>query len=93
MAKLYLCGPVGDVTYSRERAVCGGGGCDCVSCSITMVHCEVGELDFVSKCVIFKGDHTVGMIAKALRLQVLNFNKTHILTGCHRIPKGNIANG
>ena len=22
---------------------------DCVSCSITMVHCEVGELDFVSK--------------------------------------------
>ena len=55
LAKLYLCGPVGDVTYSRERAVCGGGGCDCVSCSITMVHCEVGELDFVSKFDLMKG--------------------------------------
>lgn len=71
MAKLYLCGPVGDVTYSRERAVCGGGGAvaataDCVSCSITMVHCEVGELDFVSKFDFMKGFLLVAMNAKAL---------------------------
>ena len=70
MAKLYLCGPVGDVTYSRERAVCGGGAvaatADCVSCSITMVHCEVGELDFVSKFDFMKGFLLVAMNAKAL---------------------------
>ena len=70
MAKLYLCGPVGDVTYSRERAVCGGGAvaatADCVSCSITMVHCEVGELDFVSKFDFMKGFPLVAVNAKAL---------------------------
>ena len=72
MAKLYLCGPVGDVTYSRERAVCGGGAvaatADCVSCSITMVHCEVGELDFVTKF-----DHSVAIWTKALKFPSFEF--------------------
>ena len=39
---------------------------DCVSCSITMVHCEVGELNFVSKFDFMKGFLLVAMKAKAL---------------------------
>ena len=39
---------------------------DCVSCSITMVHCEVGELDFVSKFDVMKGFSLVPKNAKAL---------------------------
>lgn len=38
-------------TAESERCVAAAmaATADCVSCSITMVHCEVGELDFVSK--------------------------------------------
>ena len=32
---------------------------DCVSCSITMVHCEVGKLDIVSKFDFMK-DFSLG---------------------------------
>ena len=38
-------------TAESERCVAAvAATADCVSCSITMVHCEVGDFDFVSKC-------------------------------------------
>ena len=54
-------------TAESERCVAAvAATADCVSCSITMVHCEVGELDFVSKFDFMKGFPLVPMNAKPL---------------------------
>jgi hypothetical protein len=47
----------------------------CVSCSLTMVLCEVGELNFVSKFDFMKGFPLVPIYAKAPSTEVLNSNK------------------
>ena len=56
-------------TAESERCVAAVAAiADCVSCSITMVHCEVGELDFVTKF-----DHSVAIWTKALKFPSFEF--------------------